>query len=282
MIPGPKEAVVVRRARTALTGGEPVRLLLVHGLAGSAALWDRYVERADPGCEVWTAELPWRGAGVPGWPDRPAEEWIDRAVAALPHHPDVVAGHSFGASALLSWLASPRPGAGTAGPGARGLRGAVLVSPFYRADEQRFDWDTLAYYLNDFDRILADGLRVSSGGRLEESVQRDMALKVRDRIGPYGWMRFFDLYLNTPRLPVGELRLPVQLLAGAEDFASDPAEAAELGRALPDAHVRVIPGVGHFPMVERADAFAEAVNGFLGTVTARPRPDAPLSAMEHN
>lgn len=278
---GPKEAVVVRRARAARTGGEPVRVLLVHGLAGSAALWDRYVERAHPDCEMWTAELPWRGAGVPGWPDRPADAWIAEAVGALPHRPDVVVGHSFGASALLTWLATSGSADPEPGP-VRGLRGAVLVSPFYRSHQERFDWDTLAFYLNHFDRILADGLRVSSGGRLEESVQRDMALKVRERVGPYGWMRFFDMYLNTPRLPVERLSFPVQLLGGAEDFASDPAEAVELGEVLPDAQVSIIPGVGHFPMVERADAFAEALNGFLGTVIARPRPDAPLSAMEHN
>ncbi|MFH8370242.1 alpha/beta fold hydrolase [Streptomyces sp. NPDC018031] len=275
MIPGPEEAVLLRLARPAAAGGGPLRVLLVHGLAGGAAVWDRFVERAHPGCELWTADLPWRGAGVPGWPDRPPHEWIEEAVGRLPHRPDVIVGHSFGAGAVLAWLAR----SATAG---RQPRGAALVSPFYRAHQEMFDWDTLAYYLNHFDRILDDGLRVSSGGRLEGSLRRDMALKVRDRIGPYGWMRFFDQYLDTPRLPVERLSLPVQLIGGAEDFASDPAEAAGLGRALPDARVGILPGVGHFSMVESADAFAGVLNGFLSTLTGRPRPDAPLPAMEHN
>ncbi|KUJ66216.1 hypothetical protein ACZ90_39210 [Streptomyces albus subsp. albus] len=270
----PTEPVLVRRARPA-EEAEPVRVLLLHGLASGAAVWNGFTALADPAYELWTAELPWRGSGVPGWPDRPADDWVAQAVAALPGPPDIVVGHSFGANALLAWLAR----AETAGHAPRGV---VLVSPFYRSQQEQFDWDAISYYLNHFDRILSDGLRVSSGGRLEPSVQQDMALKVRERIGPYGWMRFFETYLGTPRLPIDRMLMPFLIIGGETDFAAFPNEAEALGQVLPDAEVRILPGVGHFTMVERAAEFSEAVNGFLSTVTARPRPGASLSAMEYN
>ncbi|MDT3399146.1 alpha/beta fold hydrolase [Streptomyces sp. B1866] len=278
----PRQPVVVRRARPAAgppdgaASSAPVRVLLVHGLASSARVWDRFLPLAGPGCELWTAELPWRGCGVTGWSGRPAADWLDHAVAEVPGGPDVIVGHSFGANALLAWL----DGDGGAEAARRALRGAVLVSPFYRPQEDRFDWAALSYYLNEFDRIIADGLRVSAGGSLDQRLCDAMARKIRDRVGPYGWLRFIETYLHTPRLRVRRLRVPFLIVGGETDFAAFPADARELGRALPDAHVRILPDVGHFTMVERAGDFAHAVNGFLRTLTARPRPDAPLPSME--
>ncbi|WKX70528.1 alpha/beta fold hydrolase [Streptomyces sp. XD-27] len=280
----PAQPVVVRRARAARTEGIPLRVLLLHGLAGSAAVWEPFAERADPVCELWTAELPWRGYGVRGWADRPVEDWVEQAVARLPHAPDVVIGHSFGGNAALAWL-SRRDPADSGVP-----RGAVLVSPFYRPRQEHFDWDAIAYYLNRFQDVIADGLRVSSRGRLAPAVQEEMARVLRDRIGPYGWMRFFDTYLDTPRLPVERLLLPFLILGGETDIAAFPRDARTLAGALPDATARILPDVGHFTMVERAAEFADAVNGFLRTLSpARPAPgrgpsadSADLPAMEYD
>ncbi|MEK8171056.1 hypothetical protein NKH77_20470 [Streptomyces sp. M19] len=49
-----------------------------------------------------------------------------------------------------------------------------------------------------------------------------MALKIRDRIGPYGFQRFFGTYLATPRLRLDRLRMPCLVLGGAEDRAAFP------------------------------------------------------------
>ncbi|MFF8004128.1 alpha/beta fold hydrolase [Streptomyces sp. NPDC007917] len=263
---------MVRLVRPAGPEAKPLgkRLLLLHGLAGGASVWDSFSGLVDPEWEVWAADLPWSGFSRPGWPDRPVTHWVAEAVARVPGGPDVIAGHSFGAAALLSWLAGTD--AGEHPPA-----GVILVSPFYRARKHDFDWATLSYYVNNFDQILEDGLRVSAGDRLPPDVRHQMALKVREHVGPYGWMRFFETYLETPRLPVERLRTPFLIVSGEQDKAAPVAEAKGLGRALPHADVHVLTDVGHFPMVERAEEFSEAVNGFLRTIAARrPRPGGAL------
>lgn len=62
------------------------------------------------------------------------------------------------------------------------------------------------------------------------------------------------------RLP--DIDVPVLLLHGAEDPIPS-AMVEELGAALPNAEVRIIPNAGHFPFLETPDAFFDAVRAFV-------------------
>lgn len=262
-------------------GSDPLRVLFLHGLAGGGNVWDDYLARAaDRGHALWTAELPWRSDEVEDWAVHSPAHWTARAMAQVPGGPDVVVAHSFGAGALLALL----DGQGVEPDGLapdgvdaftwHRLRGVVLVSPFYRPRAEQFDWDALAYYVNGFGRILEDGLRVRSGGRITGELRRDMALKVRERVGPYGWTSFFDTYLRTPYLRTERLTGPCLVIGGESDFAAFPAESEALGAALPDAAVKILGDCGHFAMVEQADVFADLTDSFLDSAASRPRPGA--------
>lgn len=255
-------APVSVRLRRPGRGTGPLRVLLLHGLAGGANVWDALLEHtAGSPHEVWTAELPWRAEGVPGWTGHSPAHWVRQAADGVPGGPDVVIAHSFGANALLALLDEEQEG----GPAPR-PRAVVLVSPFYRPRPEDFGWEAISYYLNDFDRILADGLRVRSGGRLPEDLRREMALKVRDRIGPYGWVSFFDTYLRTPDLRTDRMTMPCLIVGGERDFASFPADSEALCAALPYAKAEILPGCGHFAMTERTAEFARLTEDFLQSV----------------
>ncbi|WP_431774985.1 alpha/beta fold hydrolase [Streptomyces cucumeris] len=274
----PPVSVALRRPGR---GAAPLRVLFLHGLAGGGNVWDAYLARAaDRGHALWTAELPWRSDEAGDWAVRSPAHWTARAMAQVPGGPDVVVAHSFGAGALLALLDGQgvEPG-GLAPDGVdaftwHGLRGVVLVSPFYRSRAEQFDWDALDYYVNGFARILEDGLRVRSGGRIVGELRRDMALKVRERVGPHGWTSFFDTYLRTPYLRTERLTGPCLVIGGESDFAAFPAESEALGAALPDATVKILGDCGHFAMVEQADAFADLTDSFLDSAASRPRPGA--------
>jgi len=273
-----QQPVVVRRVRRG-AGSDPLRVLLLHGLCGSAVIWNQFRQLADARCELWAADLPWRGTGVPGWPDRPVEEWLAQAVADLPGGADVLMAHSFGTNAVLRWLDRQTPAPdGRFLVGGRPLRGLVLVSPLYRADPADFSWESIAYYVDKLDGIIADGLRM--GGReLPAEKLRTVALKVRDLVGPYGWVRFFDTYLRMPEVRSERLAMPVLVVSGGLDIAAFPADAEALGKALPNATVRVLPDSRHYPMITAAETFAGLANSFLRALSpchrsGRPGPPA--------
>jgi pimeloyl-ACP methyl ester carboxylesterase len=255
-----QEQVAVRLIRPAPRPDSP-RVLLMHGLASSGSVWQGFAEDGAPGFALWAAELPWRAEGSASWAWRAdAGSWAAQALAAVPGGADIIIAHSFAATALLSRLAL----AGAQGTTARGI---VLVSPFYRSRAENFDWAAISYYLNDFHQILAEGIRVRSGGRLDPDVQHHMALRVQDRIGPYGWIRFFETYLSTPHLRLDHIAVPCLIIGGEDDFAAFPADAGALAAALPRAQAYILPGCGHFPMTTQAEAFGALVNDFLGTIT---------------
>jgi pimeloyl-ACP methyl ester carboxylesterase len=160
----------------------------------------------------------------------------------------------------------------------------VLVSPFYRAAHDDFDWPAISYYLNDFHRILAAGIRVRDGGRIDPDLRENMARRVRDRIGPYGWTRFFEAYLETPALPLDRVHTPILIISGARDFAAFPADTEALRAVLPNCRAHILPDRGHFPMVEGPAEFGRLVDDFLRTPgVIRPavpadRPARPVAA----
>jgi 2-succinyl-6-hydroxy-2,4-cyclohexadiene-1-carboxylate synthase len=62
---------------------------------------------------------------------------------------------------------------------------------------------------------------------------------------------------------LGEVVAPTLLLAGEADDAYVQA-AYRMGEALPRSVVRLVPGAGHAPHLEKPDAFAAALVGFIG------------------
>ncbi|GLZ32204.1 hypothetical protein Lesp02_43920 [Lentzea sp. NBRC 105346] len=261
--------VVVRRHQENGTGP---KLLLLHGLANSSTVWNDFAEQAGHEFDLWSADLPWRGEGVASWSNRgDLPGWIGEALDEVPGGADVVVAHSFSATLLLTLL-DRELAAGRDPFDKYGIRALVLVSPFYRADPESFDWADISRYLNDFHLIMEDGIRVHSAGRLGRDLRLDLAYRVRDNVGPYGWTRFFQTYLETPWLRTDAIRVPCLLLAGERDFAAVPGEAVDLAARLPDARVRVLSGCGHFLMSERAEAFAAAITEFVTALPTGRRP----------
>lgn len=243
------------RLRRAAVSGPPLRVLLLHGLGGSQVVWDALAAHAPGRLELWDADLPWTaGLGSHRMRGTDPAAWVLRALTAVEGGADVLVAHSFAAAVVLDLQTRAA---------APAVRAAVLVSPFYRPSEADFDWATIAHYLNGFHRILEEGIRVQTGGRLPPDIQESMALRQRERVGPYGWMNFFSAYLRTPSLDLDKVSVPVLLISGDHDFAAPPEDAKALAKALPNAVHEPLPDCGHFPMTERPDRLAMILGRFL-------------------
>ncbi|MBT2510617.1 alpha/beta hydrolase [Streptomyces sp. ISL-98] len=272
MSAGGSRTAAVRLRRAARDGSGPVRLLALHGLAGSGAVWRKYERLAVDQVEFWAAELPWGSEGHVGWSHSgdPVDH-VDHALDSVPGGVDVLVAHSFATGPALEALARrdghDRP------------RAAVIVSPFHRRSPGDFSWDDAAYYLGGFHHLLHEGLRITSEGRLSDEMCHDVALRVRDRIGPYGWQQFFGAYLRSPFLDVAALGLPVLVVAGEDDVSVSADDARALAGALPDARIELFGDCGHFAMVEQPRRFAAAVHRLIGAcfpeAAPRDRPYVP-------
>lgn len=242
-------------------GGPTLRGLLLHGLAGSGTVWDGLWENAPAGLEAWTAELPWRAEFVARWGQQEHDtEGIPAALGQVPGGAQLVIAHSFSANLLLEHL-SGQAARGADPIGQYGIRGIVLVSPFYRRLAGDFEWDVAAGLQQKFLHLMEEGIRSRPGRPIDPELRRQMARRVCERVGPHGWLKFFQTYLRTPWLRTDLIKVPCLVVTGSEDFAAE--ESATLATDLPDAELRVIPGQGHYPMAEDPRLFSALLDEFI-------------------
>ncbi|MGW7436015.1 alpha/beta fold hydrolase [Streptomyces sp. NPDC054849] len=263
---------VLLRQRTISDGAGP-RVLLLHGMADSSTVWERLFALAPQHAdlrraEIHTAELPWRGTGPPDWAHRPeSASWLAETLdelAATVGPVDVVVAHSFSAMLLLDLACGAFAHTG------HRLKGMVLVSPFFRPRPEDFDWGTMTGLPEQFVRTMEEGIRVAAGPRSKPELHRALAERLCETIGPYGWSRFFELYLRTPWLRTTEVRTPVLVVSGTQDRIAVPGEAQDLVARMPAGVLHTIEGTGHFPMAEQPARFADALGAFLRRIPAAP------------
>ncbi|MFI6849638.1 alpha/beta hydrolase [Kitasatospora sp. NBC_00085] len=264
--PGAPPPVVVHRRAA---GGRD-RMLLLHGLANSASVWDAFlahVGRQD-GPEVWAADLPWRGDCVAHWSARgDVVPYVADALRAVDGGAGVVVGHSMGANSLLEFL-HRRLEHGADPFTEYGIRALVLVSPFYRRVPEDFGWESVEIAVRNFVRTMTEGVRVHAGGRVSDDLVEELGGRVRDRVGAYGWIRFFETYLATPWLRTELFPVPCLVIAGEHDSIALPEEGRLLAADLPQGRFHLLPGSGHFLMIEQAGDLAAVVDRFVSTLPA--------------
>jgi len=266
------EPLVLRRR--GVPGPRPDhRALLLHGLGSGESCWDAFVAHRPPGLDLWTAGLPWRAGGPYAVTGRDEKAWVGEAVDGVPGGADVVVAHSY-ATILLLALLSDTIAAGEDPRERFGIRGVVLVSPFYRHDPTDFTWSQLPTTLDAMRRSADEYIRLTARDRLDPAVRADMAELACARLGPYWAVRYLDAYLRTPFLHADRIDLPVHIVIGTGDTLAPPPEGEALARELRRASVTRIEDCGHSPMTERPEHFALAVQQFLATLPAGRTPAA--------
>jgi pimeloyl-ACP methyl ester carboxylesterase len=252
--PGGAGAVTVTVHRPAAGDRDPT-VGFVHGLGATAMVWQGLLDALPPGAGATVYGMPWDAANGSAWARSPEPRvWLARALRLTDRPPDVLVAHSFGANVVLDQLCAE---------GSDGYRGVVLVCPFYRSSPDGFDWTVISHYLNGFPDLLRAGILARPGGSPDPELVDAMAERVRDRIGPYGWLRFFGLFSGTPMLDLRGVDLPCLVVGGARDTASYPADCRALAQDLPRARAEILPGCGHFPMIDDPARTAGLLAGFL-------------------
>jgi pimeloyl-ACP methyl ester carboxylesterase len=247
------------------------RILLLHGLGNSASVWQATRPLWDDSAEVWSAQLPWRSDGPADWSHAPdVAGHVGAALDAVPGGADTVVAHSFAANLTLELL-SRELAAGVDVTARYGLRAAVFVSPFYRRRPADFHWQAIGEQLALFRHTIEVGVRRHSARALPEDLRADIVRHICDRVGAYGWARFFEVYLRTPWLRTELVALPCLVVAGRDDETAPPAEAQLLAADLPYGSGELLTGCGHFPMIEQPARLVGLIRAFLDAVPADRR-----------
>ncbi len=235
-------------------------VVAVHGMEDSWQSWDSLTALLGDDYRVYALDLPWRAGNDYRWRHHgtPAH-WLTEGLQSIPEPVDVLLGHSFGANAVLQYLAQ----CGAAGPAARA---AVLVAPFYRPSTLVCDWRLYEQSFAGFRHVMSDGMRVRLGARaasLEPDVLASMVDKLIDRIGPMGFLALFDQFVGTTELNLSQVPIPSLVIAGESDqgLAGDRAQA--LAEAMPMADVQLCADYGHFCHVEHALDVHQRMAAFL-------------------
>lgn len=238
----------------------PITLVLLHPFPMDAGFWSAVTPALAADRGVIALEFPGLGSApmqerpsVDGFADAVARAIVDR----VPEARAAVCGLSLGGYAAMA-LAARHP-----------ERVAALVLADTRAEadtpEARAGRHAAAAL------VRAEG----AGPFLDEFIPRlvapgDLASlaaarAIADAQDPEAIARALEALAGRadrrPDLP--RMAMPAQVIVGSEDTLTPLAFAQTMVAGLPDAELVVIPGVGHLTALERPDAFAEAVRGFL-------------------
>lgn len=260
--------------------GAPGRpLVLLHGVGGGRAMWDRThggtaQALADAGWEVIAFDLPGYGGSAPqaALTVRGMADAVLASLAAGDIGPVVVVGHSMGGM-VAQEIAAIAPGA---------VRGLVLTctsSAFGRPDA---DWQQA--FLHERLAPLDAGLGMATLAR------RLVAGMVAPGASPQAIEAAVDVMQRVPeatyraalRAIVGfdrrswldAIGVPVLCLAAEHDRTAPADVMARMAQRLPLGRHGVVAGSGHLAPVEQPEAFVRAVIGFLDDAFADASPDA--------
>lgn len=261
--------------------GEGPALLLLHGFTGSGATWTPHLSASGGWRGFTTIAVDLLGHGESDCPPDPARYRMERCVEDLTGLLDelsirqaAVLGYSMGGRVALRlalhaperlWalvLESASPGIEDASEREERARSdAALAEAIEREGVEAF-----------VDRWQDQPL-FASQARLPATVREEVRRQRlrNDSRGLANSLRGTGAGVQEPLLNrLGELRMPVLLLAGALDERYC-ALARRMAAALPCARLEVVPEAGHAMHLERPEAFAGAVREFLEGCLAEER-----------
>ncbi len=248
--------------------GEP--LVLIHGLATTRSIWSLVAPVLSRTRRVVTLDVPGFGDSAPAGPGFRLEAVAERIARGLARRglsgPLDIVGHSLGAGVALT-LAATRP---------RLANRLVLVAP---AGLEPLPWPAPELLSLSVDGMLATRRALAALTDLRWGRRLLLSLATADpgALAPgearliveasSGARRTAPALATIARADLRPLlarvRAPLGVIWGAEDRTVRPRVARVITAARPDADVVILDDAGHVAMVERPQAFAEALVGLL-------------------
>jgi pimeloyl-ACP methyl ester carboxylesterase len=244
-------------------------VVFLHGLGGSRVDWDEAIARLGGALDGVALDLPGAGdAEKPGDGYDPSSlaRWL---LDTLRHHgleKVALVGHSLGAR-VAGELAAAAP---------TRVSSLVLVSPLGAVPYslvEKLKWKGMSRHailtsVPEAQMRSATGYGfVKSGKGKSGFVERAMAARTGREASAVtrAVEKSVDGVLSAPPLSerLSGTKLPLLLVAGAQDPLAPPETTRSLLKARPDARFVELPGIGHYPMLEDPAGLAKVLKDFL-------------------
>jgi pimeloyl-ACP methyl ester carboxylesterase len=227
-------------------------ILFIHGSGGDHTVWVHQYSKMKDNYNIAAVDLPGHG-GSEGKGESDVQtyvEWIKRIMDAFDIRYPYLAGHSLGAAITLSFaIAHPGLISGII-PVGGGVRMPVNPSIL---EGLKNDPASVIDMIVKFS--IAKGNRERLGGPLKESM-----LKADNTV-------FHDDLVACDRLDITDkipgIKLPTFVVCGDDDKMTPPSLSRYIADNISSARLSLIPGSGHFVMVENPGAFNDALKSFL-------------------
>lgn len=266
MVPGPPElALDVARPRSgsAASGPNPP-VVFLHGIGGNRTNWTRQLEAL--GDRFWAMAWDARGYGDSADVDGPRQftdfaQDLARTLDHLKIERAHLVGLSMGARILMTFFPRYRERVETLTlcdcfGGYRAMSGERRREFLELREKPLLSGKTFA----DLAPRLVDSLVSPT---CPESVRAELhASIVALRVEPYlKTLRATTMFDETGSLAT--IDVPVQLIFGADDRLTPPANGDKMVDAIPDARLAIIPGAGHLSNLEAPVEFNRILTAFL-------------------
>jgi pimeloyl-ACP methyl ester carboxylesterase len=242
--------------------GEPT-LVFIHGWSGDANYWREQVPVFKQRHTVVTVDLAGHG-GTDGnrsaWTIEQFGQDVATALSAVPSQQIILVGHAMGGPVALE-------AARKLGSRVVGIIGVETFNSVGSPVPSKAQVDALikpfeADFIGQTRQFVAEHLFAPGGNR-------DLANKVA-----------YDMSLSPPRVAIPSLRavleydfsaplkeIEVPIVAIDSDLG-EPVNEARIRKVLPKFHATIIPGVGHFPMMEDPARFNAALETEIQALNA--------------
>lgn len=237
-----------------------VELVFLHGAADSGAVWQRQVDRFGPAHRVLAVDLPGHGTRLQETALESAEEnahEVIRLLAAEGFTRPVIVGHSM-AGAIALAIAVQRPklplGLALVGSGARLRMRSGLIEEA-RQMAQAAPPGAAIERVIPLEQVVSPHSPPEVRGWVRQHFGRATAQATHaDFLATNG----FDFMQR-----LAEIALPTLVLGGEDDIWTPPKFQHYLVEHLPNARLVMLPRAGHYPFIERADAFNAELESFV-------------------
>jgi pimeloyl-ACP methyl ester carboxylesterase len=277
-----------RRVAYRLEGTGPL-VVLVHGMAGSAATWDRVVPSLAESCTVLTLDLPGHGSSA-----KPVDgdyslgsfaSIVRDLIVTLGHDRATVVGQSLGGGVAMQFayqFPSRCERLVLVGSGGLGREVAPILRALAFPGVEYLYPVLFASVLRDagrgiFGTLRKIGLRPSAyveqiwqsyESLTEPETRAAFAHTLRAVVGAGG-----QLVSAHDRLPLAE-NIPTLIVWGENDAILPSRHAAAAHATLPSSRVEIFEGVGHFPHCEAPERFVSVLTDFIRSTEPAAVTDA--------